>query len=91
MVTVRKVPIRKCIACGTQRPKKELVRIVRTPELAIHVDRKGKVNGRGAYICPLRSCFDLAIKKKAIHRALEVELTAETIAALDQEWLVDSE
>lgn len=85
-MAIRKVPIRKCIACGEQKPKKELVRIVRTPELIIHIDPKGKVSGRGAYICTQRSCFDLAIKKKALNRALELEITLETVDALNLEW-----
>lgn len=85
-MAVRKIPLRKCIACGEQKPKKELVRIVRTPELQIHVDPKGKVSGRGAYICPTRACYDLAIKKKALTRALEVEITPEIIAQLNIEW-----
>ncbi len=69
-----------------QKPKKELVRIVRTPELRVHVDPKGKVSGRGAYICATRACYELAIKKKALHRALEVEITPEISALLHQEW-----
>lgn len=85
-MAIRKVPIRKCIACSAQKPKKELIRIVRTPEMNIHVDRKGKMNGRGAYICPTRECFDLAIKKRALSRALEVEITPEIINELTQEW-----
>lgn len=62
------------------------MRIVRTPELKIHVDPKGKVSGRGAYICGVRDCYDLAIKKKALTRALEVEITPEIVAQLNEEW-----
>lgn len=86
-MAIRKIPLRKCIACGVQKPKKELVRIVRTPEKLVHVDPKGKVSGRGAYICASRLCYDLAIKKKALTRALEVEITPEMLDQMNQEWL----
>lgn len=87
-MAVRKIPMRKCIACGVQKPKKELIRIVRTtPSMEIHVDVKGKVNGRGAYICNDQSCFDTAIKKKTLQRALEIEITNEQLENLKQEWM----
>ncbi|PTQ56046.1 MAG: putative nucleic-acid-binding protein implicated in transcription termination [Candidatus Carbobacillus altaicus] len=82
----KKIPIRRCIACGAQKPKKELVRIVRTPEGALLVDRKGKVSGRGAYLCPSEACLKLALKKKLIERALEVPLTPEFVEVLETQW-----
>lgn len=71
----RKVPIRKCLACGEGKPKKELIRIVKTKEGHVNVDLTGKINGRGAYICPTVECLELAIKSKKISRSLEVEIT----------------
>lgn len=71
----RKVPIRKCLACGEGKPKKELIRIVKIAEGDVKVDLTGKINGRGAYICPTIECLELAIKSKKISRSLEVEIT----------------
>lgn len=86
-MAVRKIPMRKCVACGMQKPKKELIRIVRTPDLKIFIDPKGKVSGRGAYLCAKKECYELAKKKKALSRALEVEITPEHYELLDQEWV----
>lgn len=71
----RKIPLRKCIACGESKAKKELLRIVKTREGDVKVDLTGKVNGRGAYICPTIECLDLAIKSKKISKSLEIEIT----------------
>lgn len=73
----KKVPLRKCIACGQNRPKKELLRIVKNNQNEVSVDLSGKANGRGAYICPSMECFELAYKTKKIARALEIEITDE--------------
>ena len=67
--------MRKCIACGESKAKKELLRIVKTREGDVKVDLTGKVNGRGAYICPTIECLDLAIKSKKISKSLEIEIT----------------
>lgn len=74
-MTVKKVPLRKCIACQEMKPKKQLLRIVRTPEQEVLVDPTGKKNGRGAYICDNEQCFQLSIKKKALSRALSIEIS----------------
>lgn len=66
----KKIALRKCISCGENRPKKELVRIVKTNRDEILVDSTGKINGRGAYICPSIECLDNAIKTKKISRSL---------------------
>ncbi len=71
----RKIPLRKCIACGESKAKKELLRIVKTREGDVKVDLTGKVNGRGAYICPTIECLDLAIKSKKISKSLEIEIS----------------
>lgn len=80
----KKIPMRMCVACREKRPKKELLRVVRTPEGEIRTDATGRMNGRGAYLCAKKACFDKAIKTRAIERALEVRLTEETIAALSE-------
>lgn len=71
---MKKIPVRKCIACGIQKPKKELIRVVKNNEDEVSVDFTGKANGRGAYICKDKACFDLAIKKNAFNRALETKI-----------------
>jgi len=76
------VPLRTCVACRTARPKRDLVRIVRTPEGAVVVDETGKRNGRGAYLCHQRNCWETAVAQRQLERALKVTLTAETKAQL---------
>lgn len=70
----KKIPLRKCISCNQARPKKELVRIVKTKDGEILLDLTGKVNGRGAYICPSIECLDNAIKSNKISRNLGREI-----------------
>jgi predicted RNA-binding protein YlxR (DUF448 family) len=68
----RKVPLRKCVASQEMMPKKELIRVVRTPEGEVLIDLTGKKSGRGAYICGKLEYFKLAQKTKALDRALEM-------------------
>ena len=70
----RKIPIRKCIACGEGKAKKELIRLVKTTDCKVRIDLTGKVNGRGAYICPKEECLELAIKFKKIAKNLEIDI-----------------
>ncbi|MBI3942088.1 MAG: YlxR family protein [Chloroflexi bacterium] len=69
------VPQRTCIACRQVRDKRDLVRVVRTPEGSIEIDERGKRNGRGAYLCRSSTCWALALNRKALEHALEVEIT----------------
>ncbi len=78
----RKIPLRKCVGCGEQKTKRELIRIVRSPEGDVSLDRTGKLPGRGAYICSDETCLQRAIKTKAVQRALQVELSPEQIRIL---------
>ena len=80
--------MRMCVACRQMRNKKELVRVVRTPEGAVCLDKTGRANGRGAYVCPSLACLNKAVKARALDRALEVAIDAATLAAL-QEALAD--
>lgn len=72
------VPQRRCVACRTGRPKRQLVRIVRTPDGVVTVDETGKRSGRGAYLCAQRHCWEAALTGRQLARALKVTLTAET-------------
>lgn len=87
---MKKIPMRKCIACGEQKPKKELIRVVKNNENVVDVDFTGKANGRGAYICNDVKCFELAIKKNAFNRALETKIDDEVYEKL-KERLVKNE
>lgn len=71
---VKKIPERKCMGCNEKRPKKELIRVVRTPEGIVELDTVGKKSGRGAYICPKVSCYEKALKSKRLERCLETEI-----------------
>lgn len=73
----KKIPLRRCLATGEQFPKKELLRVVRTPEGTVVVDEKGKANGRGAYISRSLEAVEIAKKKKVFDRELEVAVPEE--------------
>ncbi len=74
---IKKIPQRTCLGCKTVRPKKELVRIVRTPEGEVVVDPIGKKAGRGAYTCPSQECLEKTFKGSLLAQALEFDLTTE--------------
>jgi predicted RNA-binding protein YlxR (DUF448 family) len=74
MEKIKKQPERRCLGCMTSFPKKELVRIVRLPDGSVELDLTGKKSGRGAYICPDKSCFQKARKAKRLERALEAQI-----------------
>ena len=83
---VKKIPERRCIGCAGHFPKKDLIRVVRTPEGQIILDATGKAAGRGAYLCNRRECFEKAVKTRALERALEQKLGEELIASLEREF-----
>ncbi len=70
----KKIPLRQCLGCREMKPKKELIRVVRSPEGEISLDFKGKASGRGAYVCPNGACLKKAVKAKALERALSVSI-----------------
>ena len=78
----KKIPMRRCIGCRASKPKKELIRIVRTPEGEIALDSTGKMNGRGAYICPDGMCLEEAMKLGRLSGALETDIGGETLEKL---------
>ena len=71
---MKKIPMRKCVVTQEQFPKKELIRVVRTPEGNVVIDKTGRTNGHGAYIKSDESVLELAKKRKALARALECEI-----------------
>ncbi|MBO5090528.1 MAG: YlxR family protein [Clostridia bacterium] len=76
-MSVKKIPMRMCTGCHEMKPKKELIRVVKTPEGDIKVDFTGKLNGRGAYLCKSAECFLKAQKQKALSRAFECQIADE--------------
>jgi predicted RNA-binding protein YlxR (DUF448 family) len=83
---MKKIPQRTCIGCGMKKDKKELVRIVRTPEGTLQLDLTGRMNGRGAYVCRDAACLDKALKRKALQRSLKEEISEDVILKLKEEF-----
>ena len=81
----KKIPQRQCMGCRERKAKKELIRVVRSPEGEVSLDFHGKKNGRGAYICPQMDCLKKAIRSKALERSLEVPIPEEIYAQLERE------
>ena len=79
----RHVPLRTCISCRETKPKRELLRVVRTPDGHVVIDATGKKSGRGAYICARLSCWETAVKKKRLEQEFEISLSEEDRAGLD--------
>ena len=73
----KKIPMRQCVGCREMKAKKELIRVVKSPEGAISLDFRGKAPGRGAYLCPDTACLKKATKAKALNRAFETEIPQE--------------
>ena len=82
---MKKTPMRQCIGCREMKAKKELIRVVRSPEGEISVDFKGKKSDRGAYVCPDAACLKKAEKSKALERAFETAIPAEVYALLEKQ------
>lgn len=83
----RKIPLRKCVACQQMKSKKEMIRIVRTPDNEIMIDLTGKKSGRGAYLCGQVSCFQLAQKSHALDRSLKASVGAEIYEQLAADFI----
>lgn len=81
----KKIPMRQCLGCREHKPKKELIRVVRSPEGEVALDFKGKLPGRGAYVCPQADCLAKARKSRALERAFETALPPEVYEALEQQ------
>ena len=77
------VPLRSCVSCRETKPKRELLRVVRTPDGHVLVDATGKKSGRGAYLCARLSCWDNAVKKKRLEQEFELTISDEDRAGLD--------
>lgn len=81
----KKIPMRQCVGCREMKAKKELIRVVRSPEGAVSLDFKGKAPGRGAYLCPDPACLAKARKSRALERAFSGPLPEEVWPALEEQ------
>ena len=81
----RKIPLRKCTGCQEMKNKKDLIRVVRSPEGEISLDFKGKKPGRGAYVCPDAGCLAKARKSRALERAFETAIPPEVYDSMEAE------
>lgn len=81
----KKIPQRKCLGCMESFPKKELIRVVRTPDGEVCIDATGKKSGRGAYICKKEACLKKAVKAKRLQNNLEVEISEQLLSELSEE------
>ena len=86
----KKIPMRQCMGCRERKAKKEMIRVVRTTENTVCLDFSGKLNGRGAYICPDPECLKKAQKAKSLERSLEVPIPEEVYERLHREIEVES-
>ena len=81
----KKIPMRQCLGCREMKPKRELIRVVRSPEGGISLDFKGKAQGRGAYVCHSAECLKKAMRSKSLDRALETAIPEEIYAQLSEQ------
>jgi hypothetical protein len=82
-----KIPVRTCIGCQCKKPKKEMIRIIRTPEGKIEIDKTGKKSGRGAYLCGNVKCLDIALRKNSLNKSLKQDIPLQTLNELRKVFL----
>ena len=84
-MSIRKFPQRQCIGCGEMKNKKEMIRVLKTPEGEFTLDSTGRKNGRGAYVCPSAECLGKAIKSKGLERSFKMGIPKEIYEKLEKE------
>lgn len=89
MPRVRKIPQRMCVGCRQMKGKKELIRVVRTPDQQVLLDKTGKKSGRGAYVCANPECFNQAVKGNRLQKALECQIPESVLEELRRELVGD--
>lgn len=85
MHKAKKKPMRLCVGCQEMKPKRELIRVVRTPDDKLEIDYTGKKPGRGAYLCPQQICLESAVKGKRLEKSLKQKVSSEVYETLQQE------
>ncbi len=83
----KQIPLRQCIGCREMKQKTELVRVIKTPEGQVCLDKTGKMNGRGAYICLSKDCFNKAVKSRGIERSLKIAIPDDIYQAIGKELM----
>lgn len=86
----KKIPMRQCMGCRERRAKRELIRVVRCTDGSVCLDFSGKLNGRGAYVCPQKECLVKARKSRALERCLETPIPEEVYNRMEKEMEVGS-
>ena len=86
MGTVKKIPMRKCVGCGEMKNKKEMLRVLKTPEDEILLDTTGRKNGRGVYLCLNKECLKKAEKSKGLERSLKMAISSDVYESLEKEF-----
>ena len=81
----KKIPMRKCVGCGEMKEKKEMIRVIKTPEDEIVLDTTGRANGRGAYICSSKECLLKAVKNKGLERSFKAQIPADVLERMEKE------
>ena len=84
MVAKKPIPRRTCVSCRQVKAKRDLIRVVRTPEGKIEIDDTGKKDGRGAYVCPIRDCIDQALKSSRLEHTLKSRISGEESEKLNE-------
>ena len=85
MATKNKTPLRQCTGCREMKSKKEMIRVLKTPENEIVLDATGRKNGRGAYLCPSMECFKKAVKGRGLERSFKMAIPREVYETLEKE------
>ena len=85
----KKIPMRMCVGCREMKEKRDLIRVVRTPEGEVALDATGKKSGRGAYVCPSAACLRAARKARRLERAFSCAIPAEVYDQMEQELMQD--
>ena len=85
MAGVKKVPLRKCVGCQEMKSKKELLRVLRCEDGSVRLDKTGRMNGRGAYLCSREECFERAVKTRGLERSLGVHISPDMYETLKEE------
>ena len=88
---MKKIPMRMCTGCGEMKPKRELIRVVKSPEGEIALDKTGRLPGRGAYVCPDLECLKKARKTRHLERVFSSAIPEEVYDALEKELGSDAE
>lgn len=91
MAGVKKIPMRMCLGCGEMKPKKELIRAVKSPEGDISIDLTGKKSGRGAYICRSTECFRKARKARKFEKNFSCMISEEVYDSMEKELNLENQ